>query len=250
MKFAAVVCLAARAICAQPASAPAFDVASVKISTEPEGHSGAHTDPGYLRIQNQTLKQCIMEAYGVRGFQIAGGPKWMEAQRFQIDARSGAPAPDDQLMLMLRALLADRFHLALHRETRPAKGYALVVGKDGMKIQPNEAGGPSSTHHSNHSFTAVNMSTAKLAATVSDALGAPVTDATGLKGVFDIALEWAPEEARTNARDNSQATLLQNPSALPTLPEVLQQKLGLRLESRKVAMEILIIDGAEMPAEN
>jgi len=242
MKLAISACLVAATIWAQPAAAPAFEVASIKASDDLSGHSGVHTTPGFLRVQNESLQECIMVAYGVQGFQISGGPSWLESQRFDIEARTAGPTGDDQLMLMLRTLLADRFHLALHRETRPAVGYALVVAKGGLKIKANETPGNSSTHHSRNSFTAQNMSMESLAATVSDALGTPVTDATGVSGAFDIALKWSPEESPAKAVDNV--------STVPSLPEALQQQLGLRLESRKVSMEVLVVEHAEKPTEN
>jgi len=250
MRFTIGVCLAASTIWAQQANAPAFEVASIKVSTEPPGHSGVHTNPGYLRIQNGSLKQCVMDAYGVQSFQVSGGPDWFELQRFEIDARTEGPADDDQLKLMLRTLLADRFRLAFHRENRPVMGYALVLAKGGLKIKPNEASGHHTTHHDRNAFTAQNMSMERLAATLSEVLRTPVADATGVPGDFDISLAWAPEELRARADGTGQPAPVPNASSVPTLPEVLQQQLGLKLEARKVNMEVLVIDRAEKPAEN
>jgi uncharacterized protein (TIGR03435 family) len=243
--------LSAAAGFAQPAAAPAFDVASIKISADPPGHSGAHTGPGSLRVQNRTLKECIMAAYQVQDFQVSGGPKWLESERYNIDAKAAGPADDDQLMLMLQTLLAERFQLAFHRETRPAQGYAMVLAKGGLKLKPNETEGDYSAHTTRNSVTAVHMSMADLAGVVASRLGVPVADATSVPGAFDITLQWTLEEERPKpSAASSQPVAPQNAASGPSLPEVLQEQLGLKLEPRKVSIQVLVIDRAGKPSEN
>ena len=257
MKLPVVFCLVTAAVLAQQPATPSFEVASVKTSTEPEGHSGTHTNPGYMRLVNQTLKACITIAYNVRDFQVLGGPDWLDAQRFEIDARTSGPADDPQLRFALRGLLADRFHLAFHRENRPGTGYVLALAKGGLKIQPTDGVGGSTGDHHRNGFTAHNMTMQSLADTIAQVLRTPVSDGTGISGKFDIKLDWAPDETekaeaprdvRPRVEGNRPAE--QPRTSLPTLAEVLQQQLGLKLEARKMDVEFLVIDHAEKPAEN
>jgi uncharacterized protein (TIGR03435 family) len=235
----------------QPGNSQAFEVASIKISTDPPGHSGGHSHTGSLRYVNRTLKECITAAYGVQDFEVSGGPAWLDSDRYNIDAKAAGPAEDDQLALMMQTLLADRFQLAFHREPRMIQGYALVTGKGGIKIKPNETDGNSTTHTTRASMEAVNMSMAHLAAVVSGRLGVPIADATGIAGVFNITMEWNPEEERSKASAaNSRPEAPQNVAVKPSLPEVLQEQLGLKLEPRKVSVQVIIIDRAEKPSEN
>ena len=117
----------------QTAPAPAFEVASVKPTTaEPGSSSGISSEIGHISGRNVTLKHCIRSAYNVPEALVFGGPKWVDEERYDIDAKAAGPAGDGEMMLMLRSLLAERFQLVLHRETRPLPGYALVVGKKGL----------------------------------------------------------------------------------------------------------------------
>ena len=91
-------------------------------------------------MQNVTLKRCIMRAYEVPDIQITGGPKWLDESRYDIEARAGYAAQYAELNQMLQTLLAERFHLKLHHETRSLQGYAIVVAKDGLKMKPSAPG--------------------------------------------------------------------------------------------------------------
>ena len=229
----------------QQEAVPRFEVASIKVSSEPPGHWGVHTNPGYLRVQNSTVQQLIQSAYRVQDFQISGAPGWMTSDRFEIDARAPGPTKDEEFMAMLRTLLAERFHLVMRRETRPMSGYAMVPAKGGLKIKAKDDGTDPTkhtTHHEHNAFAAVNMSMESLARTVSEVLETPVADETGVAGVFDITLRWSSDEARVRP-DGGEARL-------PSLPEAMQQELGLRLEARRVNMEVLVVERVERPTEN
>src|SRR5215813_10904565 len=105
--------------CAAIGLAQKFDVASVKPSLAESGNSGITTHRGMLKAENVTLKRCIIGAYGIGPNQVVGGPAWLDSDRFEIDARATADVNSDStLMLMLQDLLADRFQLKLHRETK------------------------------------------------------------------------------------------------------------------------------------
>lgn len=120
--------------------AASFDVASVKPSDPNVLGSNSDSDPGRITMQNVTLKRCIMRAYEIPDLQITGGPKWLDESRYDIEARASYPAPYAELNQMLQTLLAERFRLKLHRETRMLQGYAIVVAKDGLKIKASAPG--------------------------------------------------------------------------------------------------------------
>jgi len=117
-----------------------FDVASVKPSNaDPRSASGIGTGHGRLDANNVTLKRCIMGAYGVGPHQISGGPDWLDSDHFEITAKADQPITDDaELMVMLRGLLAERFKLLLHSETRTIAALVLDVAKNGPKLEKSE----------------------------------------------------------------------------------------------------------------
>jgi uncharacterized protein (TIGR03435 family) len=113
--------------------AASFDVASVKPANPNALGSNTDSGPGRITMQNVTLKRCIMRAYEVPDLQITGGPKWLDESRYDIEARAGYAAQYAELNQMLQTLLAERFRLKLHRETRLLQGYAIVIAKDGLR---------------------------------------------------------------------------------------------------------------------
>jgi uncharacterized protein (TIGR03435 family) len=227
--------------------APAFEVASVKPSKAPAGHSGWHSRTGYVVLQNQTLKQLVQIAYHVKANQVSGGPKWCDSDRFDIEAKSDGPANDAQLLTMLQTLLADRFQLAFHRETALFPGFALVVAKSGFKIRPVDAGEGERSNSNRGHYTAERVSMAKFAETLSRILRSPVVDRTGTTGVFSFQLEWTPDNADAPAPDGTTPDMS---NSGPSLYTVLQERLGVKLEAQKVSAEVLVIDRAEKPTEN
>src|ERR1700678_2833080 len=126
--------LAGQCLAQTPAAPPAFEVASVKVSHEPPDSNASKITLGTVWMRNMTLRASIGEAYNVKELQVLGGPKWLDSERYDIDAKSAGPAHGPELMAMLQTLLAERFQLALHRETKVASGYALVVSKAGLKM--------------------------------------------------------------------------------------------------------------------
>lgn len=223
----------------QPAS---FDVASIKPGNADPGSSGVDTDRGLLRMQNVTLRRCIMSAYSVSGFEILGGPKWLDDLRYDIIARTSAAGGNDALMEMLQSLLADRFHLSLHRATQSLTGYSLTVSKGGIKATPSDGDG-SSTNGGKGRIDAKGATMARLAMRLSNLLGAPVVDMTQESRKFDFSLRWSPESMLSGP------VTADTPNA-PTLFTALQEQLGLKLDSRKVPVEVLVIDHAEPASEN
>lgn len=224
---------------------PAFEAASIKPSKGNDGHSSWHSRPGYVVMNNQTLKALVGIAYSVPADRVLGGPKWIESDRFDIVARAAEPADGPKLLMMLQSTLTERFQLAVHRETKSVSGFALVPAKNGLKIHPDETDGGSSSNSSRGKFVAQRFSLEALAKSLTRIMGVPVADATDTKGVFTFTLQWVPESTPAAGTDG---VLPDAPG--PSLFTVLQQELGLKLESRKVPTEMIIIDKAEKPTEN
>jgi uncharacterized protein (TIGR03435 family) len=124
-------------VLAQAPAAPGFEVASVKPNTSGARASSTHTLPGgRVTATNVTVRQLILGAYGLRGLQLTGGPSWIDSDRFDIDARAPENTPPEQVFPLVRALLADRFKLVVHTETREQPIYALVLARADKKLGP------------------------------------------------------------------------------------------------------------------
>lgn len=258
--------LAAMALHAQPAAE--FEVASIRPANPDQGLINATTPSlnvagdRYLRFGQITLRDLIMLAYGVGARQIEGpgflnGTPEAPADRFDIAAKVPAGATPEQVPLMLRALLAERYHLSLHRESKTIQIYALEAGKGGtkMKESPKEgAEGAANEARCTRSFaeregaTLAAVCTRMTAADIAQQVQAlapgyfrdgPVVDLSGLKGVYDFKLEWISAGQANNG------------SPGPSMLDAVQDQLGLKLERRKQPMEVLIVDKLDrMPTDN
>jgi uncharacterized protein (TIGR03435 family) len=231
---------------------PAFEVASIKPSLEPPGSVvGIFESKGRMSAKNVTLKRCVRGAYDVPEPQIIGGPKWVDQDRYYIEAKATVPAGDHELMPMLRTLLADRFKLVLHREQRTIPGYRLVLGKGGLKAQASAPDRASAGHSQRGRIEAEGCSMSQLALKLAEVLQQPVLDATGAVGKFDLKLEWTPDDMQAKPPSGDQrGGIAPESGAGPSIFAALQEQLGLKLESGKVAAEVLVIDSAEKPSEN
>ena len=233
-----------------------FEVASVKAANPNDPIDMVASQGGRLTITNFKLTQLIEKAYGVEDFQISGGPVWISQDRYSIIAtppdssqsRKFSPVkrrdpPPQEELLMLQALLADRFHLKLHLETREGTVYGLVVSSKGPKLRPAKnpddrpmvGSGFNGDHDSStvtYYISGQNVSMPFLAAKLAVFVHRPVTDKTGLRGSFDFKLDYA--------EGNDDVFLF----------AALQKELGLKLESKKGPIEILVIDHAEKPSAN
>ena len=270
------------------AARPSFDVASIKPNTSGSGNSGTSTRQGRIFATNVSVKQLIRQAYSLQNFQIVGGPGWIDADRYDIEAKAedgavaqtppGPPDPNkpNPIALMMQSLLEDRFQLKLHRETRELPVYTLSIAKDGSKMKlsaeqnpgrggppergagpPPAPGGPAAVARSlgaGNMNTSVNRVTgevngdtveiARLVSVLAGQLGRTVIDKTELKGFFDIHLQWAVD-AGAGAAPGAPAD-----PAGPSLFTALQEQLGLKLDSGKGPVEVLIIDSVQKPSEN
>jgi bla regulator protein BlaR1 len=218
---------------ADAASATSFDVASIKPN-DPSNHPGAtswiQTSPDELKIMG-SLKAFLRLAYGIEDIQIAGGPKWLDSDLFEIDAKASSTISPAQMKLMLRNLLIQRFKLSAHTETRPLPIYSLLVAKGGSKLQPADGGGDHG-HSSGPTLVRGTLDAEQLAHLLTPILGRTVIDNTGLKGNYKFDLTWAADD---------------QPSG-PSLFTAVQEQLGLKLEAQKGPIETLVIDSAEKPS--
>jgi uncharacterized protein (TIGR03435 family) len=218
---------------AQP---PAFEAATIKPSKDRPGHSGSHSRTGMIVLTGQTLKSLICNAYQVKDFQVSGGPKWMDDDRFDINAKAEGAADGPQLKNMLQTLLADRFQLVFHREQKIGPAYALVLVKSGLKIKPVEGATGSNSNGGKGQLTVTGMTMPRFADLLTGELKTPVVDLTETPGAYDFKLEWSIE----GDKDDAQSALF----------AALQSQLGLKMELRKLPVDLIVVDRAEKPSEN
>lgn len=198
--------------------------------------------PERITFTFTSLKSLIQVAYDVRPYQVEG-PAWLQSATFDVVANVPAGATRAQANLMLQNLLADRFQLKLHRSTREVPVYALVVANNGPKLKVSvddpDAPQPRGTIWSGgrKRFEFDRWTTARFARTLESDVDRPVIDMTGLEGIYDIRLEFAEIKSAFGSPD---------PHA-PELFTALTEQLGLRLESRRGPVDVLVIDSVERP---
>jgi uncharacterized protein (TIGR03435 family) len=229
-------------LAAQTAAPPAFEAASIK--PDDAGGNYVEVTPGSLTAHSATAATCIMWAYGVQGSQIAGANAavsgLLESARYSIRAKTNGSVPDSQLRIMLQTLLAERFKLVLHRESRDIRTLALVVDKNGPKFHQSEGDGESKQQASSKLVRRWTWTTmAQLASSLSDAMQAPVKDQTGLTGKYDFSLDLTPY-----------LTPGERPDISGMMVTAVRVQLGLKLEPRRAATDVLVIDRLEKPTEN
>jgi uncharacterized protein (TIGR03435 family) len=239
----------ARAFCQSAASPPAFEVASVHVSQIGRGggegsrRENIQFTPDTVTMRNVSLKSAIRWAYHVFDYQVSG-PDWLQSERYDIVAKAAGPVTEDQLRTMLQTLLADRFKLELHHQTKELAAYVLVVAKNGPKFHESETAGESSIQpdQKRMSVTVQRTPLSQLTEMLSSVFRAPVVDMTGLKGKYDVTLNLSKYVGDMQpAHDDPLSIFMAG----------LQEELGLKLESKKMPIDLLIIDRAEkVPVEN
>ena len=218
-----------------------FEAVSIKPNALGGGHSHSRTNPGRLSAQ-MTAKSLIEMAYGVKEFQVSGGPGWLDHDNYDFEATTGEPTKflPGVLEQYLQSLLEDRFHLKFHRETKEFPTYVLVVAKGAPKLTPHSGDeGTGTNSHGNGvkiTMTGTKLSMAGFASFLARETDRPVIDETGIPGEFDVKMEWSPDQSEG--------------SPGPSIFTALQEQLGLRLASSKGPVEIIVIDSLEKPSEN
>jgi bla regulator protein BlaR1 len=252
MRSLALTLMFGMAVIATPAAPQdarrAFEVALVKPSSSGRPGTSIETDPGRFKAINATVRFLIMYAYGIKDFQLTGGPGWIGSETYDIEAKSDIKTGDREFPVMTQTLLADRFQLKFHRETRELPVYSLVLAKNGPKLAPApEAEDKSTRGNGRGELTIKNGKVANLASALSNILGRTVVDNTGLTGSYDLTLKWTPDEYQPPPlRPNL-------PPADPNGPSIftaLQEQLGLKLESTKGPIAVLVVDSAQKPEPN
>jgi len=285
---ALLVVLSATAAFAQDSPKPEFEVASVRPSAQsPEAGvtAGVRIDGAQFRSAFLTLKDYLGLAYRVKLYQISG-PDWISSDRFDISATL-PPGSANQIPEMMQRLLEDRFQIKMHREKKDFPVYVLEVAKGGLKIQetgpdPDPANADAKTPltitgsgnaqgvsvnlgrgasytFANNKFEGKRLTTALMAATLERFVDRPIVDMTDLKGTYDITLDVTQEDYRAMLIHAAvaagvslppEALRLLDGASLPSLFEA-TQKAGLKLDSRKAPLDVIIVDGGrKTPTEN
>jgi bla regulator protein BlaR1 len=259
---------------------PRFEVASIKPAAPDQHGTFIRASPGgRLDIQNMPLKELIVLAWRVQPFQLSGGPSWIESAHYDISAKSEGNPKQEENFLMVQSLLVDRFQLKIHHETKELPVYALVVANKDGKIGPQlieskegsctqfdpskpppppEPGKPPALGCGGmwmgpDRINAVGIPISQLSPVLSRMLGRTVVDKTGLTAKYDVKAQWTPDQNQLQALGGGAPPGEPVPQFDPNGPSIftaLQEQLGLKLESQKGPVDILVIDHVEKPSEN
>ena len=282
---AVLLVVMACAVLGQSDTSPRFEVASVKpvTTTDPRLIGISPRPGGRLHAENAPLRLLMQNAYGVQTYQISGGPGWVQSDGYDIEAKGDANASRAQVFLMLRSLLVDRFQLKIHHETKELPVYTLTVAKNGPKLpQPKEgscitidtsaplppppAPGQAPTipcgspmvmmRPSGLQMQGGKVPMAEFIRVLSMLMGRPILDKTGYTQAFDVGLEFTPDETTAGLPrgggpgDAGNPAPAADPSAPPSIFAAIQEQLGLKLESTKGPVDVLVIDRVERPTGN
>ncbi len=237
---------------------PSFDVATIKPNNSGAPHmQGLNVRGRNFTTRNSSLQDLIEFAYNVQANQIIAAPDWFDKDRYDIAAvpdQEGVPNPE-QLRIMMRKLLADRFKLTFHHDKRELSAFVLTVGKSGQKLTPTQMNGP---------LPGMGFAPAKGGMTLrimngtmgdftsflqSTVLDRPVVDQTNLAGKFDLSFAFAPDETQFNGHPPIPKPT-DDAEAAPSLFDAIQQQLGLKLEAKKTPVDVIVIDHVEKPSAN
>ena len=265
---AATIAVAAQSP-APTATRPTFEVASIRRNTSADQRASVRGEPGgRVTISNNTLFNIIRNAYNVQGFQIVGGPDWINTDRWDIVAKADGDVPQQQLMVMLQNLLADRFHAAIRRDSREMPVYALIPARADARLGPQltpatidcaalaaaaRTTGAAPPPPLPNGRPACGIRTAPgmlmaggsllsdVARNLAGATGRIIVDKTGLRGRYDLELKWTQDPLQGSSIDAFEGG---------SLFTAIQEQLGLKLEAQRSPVDVLVIDSAERPAED
>jgi uncharacterized protein (TIGR03435 family) len=232
---------------------PSFEVASVKENKSGVRGSYDRSTPGGFKARNALLKNIVRSAYEIQQqAELSGGPSWIASARFDIDAKAPGEAAKPQIHLMLQSLLAERFKLAVHHENKEMAVYFLVLAKGGSKLR--DLKGPGSIKPPNpdmHRLGGIG-SLRGLVNFLSNLSGRPVIDKTGLTGSYDYHMELPQEDFPKEDFPalTPDGAIRASAAAGAAVFAAMEQQLGLKLESAKAPVDVLVIDHVEKPSEN
>ncbi len=262
VKVAALFLIATSLSHAQP-----FEVASVKPAPSDTQWSYRFAPGGRTVLTGFRLRDLILLAWRVQDFRVLGTTGWMDSERFNIEGKAEGNPGQEESRRMIQSLLADRFRLALHRETRELQQYSLVRAKNGSGLTASRPG--ICTPYDDSSWPlpgrpdlpacgfkmhlrrpenaapvmvleARGVGMARVATVLGTLLQHSVSDDTGIEGAWDFDLEYAPDDGTAPPSDTSG----------PSLFTALQEQLGLKLETRRGPVEVFVVDHAERPSAN
>ena len=238
---------------------PEFEVATLKSAAPQQPNVLQRINLGSMRngtvtLTNVTLTECLQFAYSIASKDQIVGPDWISSGDVQFDivGKAAPDTPQDTLRVMTQNLLADRLKVALHGDKKGLPLMAIVVAKNGPKLPPAKEGVTVPGQFPGH-LSHPRMPMALLATLLSRFERRTIIDMTGLEGPFSVDLQWIPDSVRSRANQDTAPLVNGQPIDLngPSLPTALQEQLGLRLESRKGPVDVLVVDYAEkVPADN
>ena len=226
-------------------SLPAFEIASIRPfdRTGQPGHGSVAVSGPRVTFSGYTLSAMILYAYDMRSYQISGGPGWMGSDTYTIVAKAEGEATRDpaEVRKMLQALLAERFSVKLHRETKEARVYLLLPAKTGPSLTPTAARRTTMQMGPGHLMMA-KVTTSQMAAMLSSVLNRPVLDRSEITGEFDFTLD-SPDITMGRMQPLDEISG-------PSIFTAVQEQLGLKLDPSRGPIEALVIDSALKPQEN
>ena len=260
-----------------PAARPQVEVAAIRRSAPGAGDLGnIHISPGRFETHNMTVRKLMYIAYKVKADRILGGPGWLSSDTYDINA-TAEDMTGNNFPLMLQTLLEERFGLKLHPEIKEAPVYDLALAKDGPKIQPTKPGTcvpldlskdrPAQLPNQQRCSTWLNTRAGyrngigismtdpvgvgfqSLTGQLSLVLNKSVIDKTGLPGLYDVHLEWTPEEVTANQPADA-AQPAPTADTPPSIFVAVREQLGLELKPSRGPVTVLVIDSIEKPSEN
>jgi uncharacterized protein (TIGR03435 family) len=240
-----------------PKLVPGYEVATIKPSKPEQQGRGFTLQGRHLVARNFTVEGLITLAYNLHGTQVTGGPDWIKTDHFDMDVlpdHEGLPSLD-QARGIVRKLLADRFGLKFHNDTKELSVYVLSVAKTGPKLtksgsdpsSPPGMGGPPGRMNMR------NGSMAEFAQVMQGIMDRPVLDQTGLKDRYDLTLRWTPDESQYGGRippQNTGDSSAASADAPPPLFTAIQEQIGLKLDAMKAPAKVMVIESVAKPSEN
>ena len=229
-----------------------FDVASIHPHA-PDDNRFLVRPPsnGRFTASGSVAKLVLMLAYDVQESQIMGGPSWFATEKWDIEARSDAGVKRSvaETRSMLQNLLKERFGLQMHRATEPLPVYVLTIAKSGPKFKTAEPDGRTNVRIGGNSISIERGELARLTQFLASSLGRPIIDRTGLSGLYDLSLQWDDAPIREGGAPGLDAAVAPGTDH-GSIFTAIQDQLGLRLESQRAPVEVLVIDRIERPSPN
>lgn len=234
---------------------PQFDAVSIHPSAPDARGGGYNISPNRLEVKNQTLKDMVKFAWDLQDYQVSGASGWMDGDHYQIEATFAPGTSTADRAKMMQAMLAERFGLTVHHEPKEVSGYALIVAKNGPKLEKSTATEPGmnlgrSRSSGLRTLTGTQAKMSNLTSLLAGLLNRPVEDKTALDGIYDFKMEWQQDPAIDSGFSPKGDAPPAADQSGPTIFTALQESLGLKLENAKQSVDAIVIDHAEKPSAN